>query len=252
MSINKIKYLYLEMILVSKDDNHKVVSGLFKGIIERTGDKFVLMSGLEKDQTHVVNLRFYSFMTIESLDNEFRNMTFLTSEMSDQETALKIVTDHYTQLKEAGFCIQSDEGIIDVTKYVDVPKEYTGTVETIKGTVTKPSTVGNFANSGVSHARPSYSNNYSPNTYTKPTEKKEPTPTAFKRTDKKKLTPEWLASLHEKLDAIKAGDYIPNIPDIGGDYTVVAPTSKSYDDEGQGFMSKSFAERHAYSNFYGD
>ena len=29
-------------------------------------------------------------------------------------------------------------------------------------------------------------------------------------------------------------------------------SSKSYDDEGQGFMSKGFAERHAYSSFYGE
>ena len=84
-----IHYVHLEMVL-AKDKNYDVLAGLFKGIVEKKGQKFILLQGL-KNATNVLSLKYYNIMTIEIRNGDYKNFTHLTREQVDQDKALEMV-----------------------------------------------------------------------------------------------------------------------------------------------------------------
>lgn len=206
----KTDYVYLEMVL-NKETKYDVVSGLFKGIIEKKGQTFILLHGL-KNSTDVLNLKFYNFMSIEELTGDFKNYTYLNSEQTDQDTALEMVTAIYKELMAAGFGLVNDGKLIDIEKYRKVPVDYKDGKPLVTGTGTAGSAsgVGSFANPGTRYVN----NNgiYSRNTVIK----KDPEPSLFKRTKTKKPTKVAIDLMVEKLAQIRAGNFEPSIPDTLG------------------------------------
>ena len=201
----KTKYVYLEMIL--KDEKKsEVIAGLFRGIKNYHDKKLVIMHGIE-DSIHVVNLEAYDFMTIEELDDEHKNMTFLTYEKADQDVALSMVETIHARLIAEGWAVENDKELIDIDKYSDVPEAYLKCAE-IKKPASKDFVTGAFAGG---------SRNYSsipktPSTYTAPSYvKKVIEPTLFKRKDAKP-TKSTLEKMLEAVNAVAGGTYKPVLP----------------------------------------
>jgi len=228
MSTEVLRYVYLEMI-IKKDAKYDVIAGLFKGIIERAGDKFVLLSGIDKDQTNVLNLKYYNIMSMEVLETTYKNMFYLTSTEDDQVAGLKILNEHYQRLIDAKLNIASDPSIIDINKYTDVPKDYLEAAS-------DKSTTANGASSNINTVGGAFSNtNYNKayhSTY-KPAEKKEIVPVAFSRSDGKKPTAAMLAIMAEKMDAIAAGEFVVSFPQLVESGEIVTAGAKSYTGEGK-------------------
>ncbi len=220
----KTKYVYLEMIL-NKDSKYDVLCGLFKGITGIDGETYILLHGL-KNSTNVLNLRFYNIMTIEELEDDYKNMTYLTAEDNDQKTALDMITALYKCLTDAGFVVRNDEKIIDIDKYTEVPEEYVEGKTIDKGTTatrTVPG-VGTFA-------APSTRYQGAANNYSKTTIKKEPEPSNFGRMKGKKPSKESIDKILEKLDQIRAGTYKQDLPETLGEDDA-GTTDADADDDG--------------------
>lgn len=238
MEACNIKYVYLELIL-AKDTKCDVIAGLFKGLVEKDGDKLVLLHGLNKGQTNIVSLSFFNIMTIEEMEDEdYKNFAYLTAEKVDQETAIQLLEGYYENMIAGGYGLANDAEIIDIDKYENVPAEYLEGKEiktevstgTGPGTgVTKPAGVGQFAAATNRY-------NQSSSTYTKAAViKKDPEPTIFGRTDNKKPNKSSLEIMEEKLNQIMDGTYTAALPEIMDEDGEDAP-DKSFDDEGQGHM----------------
>ena len=221
--MSDVKYVYIEAI-AKKDAKYDVVAGLFRGIIERSGDKFILLSGIDKGQTNILNLRYFNIMSMEVLEPVYKNMFYLTSTEEDQVTGLKILTEHYDKLVKDGIVIESDPSIIDTNKYVDVPKEYLELVKAKPNSnvsiVQNTNNVGGFPNNRI------YTSNY------KAPEKKEIVPICFGRSDGKKPTPATLLVMAEKMDLVASGEFVVSFPDLVESGEIVAAGAKSYDGEG--------------------
>ena len=232
----KTNYVYLEMIL-NKDLKYDVVSGLFKGVIEKNGDKFILLHGL-KDSTNVLNLKFYNIMTIEELEDDYKNMTYLTAEDVDQNLAVELVEKIYSNLLSAGIGLENDPRILDVKKFSNVPKEYTEGKPIEKPahtTTTTPTTgVGSFVNPNIRY------NSYG-GTYTKTQVKSEPEPAVLGRTLNKKPLKASLDLMEEKINQIMLGTFKPVLPETLGedaDGTGIADDITEYENDyrsGMGF-----------------
>lgn len=227
------EYVYLEMIRDKGGANYEVVAGLFKGLYKHEDDTYVLLSGL-KDCTECLLLGEFDFLTIEVLEKDFRNMSFCTKDQVDQEQAFKIVSDLFTDLKEAGLEARPNAGIIDVSKYKNVPKEY------LEG---KPIDTGTTAATGVgtfSNRSNHYSQTSTGSAYTKTTPKADPEPAVFSRTKTNKPTTEDLAALSALLDQIAAGETqieLPATPEDDPADTASTTQEDDYDDlYGPGFM----------------
>lgn len=206
----KIDYIYLEMVL-NQTTKYDVIAGLFKGILEKDGQKFILLQGL-KNSTNVLSLKFYNILSIEELTGDYRNHTYLTSEKSDQDTAFEMVETAYNEIIEAGFCLPNDKKLIDVDKYSQVPKEYLEAEKIKSGSATSGSAsgVGSFASPGVR-----YSGNGT--TYVKNTTiKADPEPSLIKRTKSKKPTKAAIDIMFEKIQQIRAGNFVPELPETMG------------------------------------
>jgi len=222
-SLCKIDYVYLEMIL-NKENNYEVVSGLFKGIVEQKGDKFVLLHGL-KDSTNVLNLKFYNIMTIEERTDDFKNMTYLTAKKVDQNLALTMLEAFYEKFTDAGYVLKNDPVIIDVKKFTEVPDEYLEGKPTSSGTAQSSSSgVGSFASSGKNYSRAT-------STYTKPDAKKDPEPTVFGRVKGKKPAKNALENLQEKLNQIREGAFEPVLPETLGDVESTVADDEDEDED---------------------
>lgn len=202
---NSIKYVYLEMIL-SKDSKYDVMAGLFKGIVKKGDKKFILLQGL-KNSTNVLCVSFYDIMTVEVCSGDFRDYTYLTCDKSDQEIASRMVEELHKRLLTAGFGIQDDPEVIDVTKYTGVPDKYAN-AKPFSGTTN--SGVGNFVSPHTRYQNTN--NNYVRQTNVKP----DPTPAVIKRTKTKKPTKTALTSMLAKIQQIQAGEYTVTLPSIMG------------------------------------
>lgn len=203
----KTKYVHLEMIL-NKDTKYDVLSGLFKGIIKKDGETFILLHGL-KNSTNVLNTKFYNIMTIEELEDDYKNMTYLTAEKADQTAGFDIIKTLYERLITADFVLRNDRKIIDISKYKDVPKEH------IEGTsITNTETNSNTKGHGSYNQA---SNRYTGSGYLKTTVKKEPEPLVFGRKKNKKPNKDAIESMIEKLDKIRAGTYEEVLPETLGE-----------------------------------
>lgn len=209
-----IRYVYVEMIL-NKESKNQVISGLFKGLFKDKDEVYVLIEGDEK-ATAVLNTGFYNVMTVEVLEDEYKNMTYLTAEEEDQKIAMQLLEELNTELLEHNFGMKNDTDIIDVSKYVDVPDEYkesTGSKKTYK---TESSTNNSSSTTGVgSFARTNRgfgSTRSRTSSYTS-TVSKDPEPSTFTRSNSKKPTKTMLELMKEKLHEINLGTFVANIPE---------------------------------------
>jgi len=204
---SKLHYVYLEMVL-NKEKNYDVISGLFKGIIEKKGQKFVLLQGL-KNATNVLSLKYYNLMTIEIREGDYKNFTYLTCETIDQEKGLEIVEEVYKRLTDAKMGVANDPTIIDIDKYTEVPADYKDGTPLNSSTATTGSAsgVGSFATPGTRYQA---GNNYTKQTTVKP----DPTPSAIKRTKNKKPSKALLDTMFEKVQQIREGVFEAALPEI--------------------------------------
>lgn len=221
----KTNYVYLEMIL-NKDSKYDVVAGLFKGIIEKDDDKFILLHGL-KDSTNVLNLKFYNIMMIEELEADYKNMMYLNLEASDQKDALERVEELYDRMILANMGIENDPRILDIKKLKNVPKEYIEgkPIEKESGIhTTSPNSVGSFANPVTHYAGSS-------GVYSKTTAKIEPEPAVFNRSNSKKPLKSTLDLMEEKINQIMAGGFKPTLPETMGEDADGTGISEEIEDE---------------------
>jgi hypothetical protein len=221
-----IHYVYLEMVL-AKDKNYDVLAGLFKGIVEKKGQKFILLQGL-KNATNVLSLKYYNLMTIEVREGDYKNYTYLTCEQVDQDKGLEMVETLNRTLLAAKFGVVNDPTIIDTDKYTEVPDDYKGGKALNTGTANTgtASGVGNFATPGSRYTAGT--------TYTKQTTvKPDPTPGTIKRTKKKKPTKAVLDEMFEKVQQIQAGTFELELPEIMG--ADDAGETEADDDFGNGY-----------------
>jgi len=207
----KTSYVYLEMIL-NKDTKYDVIAGLFKGIIEKDDDKFILLHGL-KDSTSVLNLKFYNIMMIEELEDDYKNMMYLNSEDSDQKMAMEEVEKLYSKMLEAGMGLENDPRILDIKKFKNVPKEYVeGRPLEKPATAHTTSGVGSFANPNIRYAGAG-------GTYAKTVVKADPEPSVLGRSQNglKKPMKASLDIMEEKINQIMAGTFVPVLPETMGE-----------------------------------
>ena len=175
----KAKYMYVEMILKHEGKESDVVGGMFKGIIEARGRKFMAIEDMTDTvkKTNLLNIDFYDLLMVEFMDKDYKSMLFLTNEDADQKAAMKVVEEHYKSFMDAGMGMKSDEGIIDVNLYTDVPTQYKN--KPSSNNTTLPVVTNSSVNSG--HKNTYTANEYSDHhSYTKPKEKE---PFAFKATE---------------------------------------------------------------------
>ena len=208
----KKKYVYVEMIL-SQNNKHDVIAGLFKGIFKKDDKVFVGLHGLN-DATVILSLKYYGIMSIEILEEDYKNMLFLTSELKDQLDGAKILEETLAELLLAGMGLKDDTAVIDITKYQDVPTEYKlgKSIESTKAntsTDTFKTTTGFVGNTHATR----YQTNNNGTTYTKTVVKKEPEPAVLTRTETKKPDKAALELMEEKLNGIIAGTFIPVLPE---------------------------------------
>jgi hypothetical protein len=199
----KTKYVYIEMIL-NKDSKYDVISGLFKGIIEKDDDKFILLHGL-KDSTNVLNLKFYNIMMIEELEEDYKNMIYLNSEESDQKTAMEEVEKLYAKLLSAGIGLENDARILDIKKFKDVPREYTEGKPIEKPLTHTTTTTSTYNNPNTRYAGAN-------GVYTKTVVKSDPEPSVLGRTQNKKPLKADLDLMEEKINQIMIGTFVPVLP----------------------------------------
>ena len=223
----KVRYVYVEMIL-NKETKYDVVAGLFKGIVEKNKETFILLHGL-KNATAVLNTQFYNIMSLEVMEEEYKNMTYLTSEVSDQELAMQMLDELNTLLLENDFGMKNDAKIIDIENYDDVPKEYIDGKAIDKDNAaagSKATGVGSFAAPGTRYQPPAGNGVI----YSKTTAKKEPTPLVFSRTKTKKPNKVALDLMREKIEHIMAGDYEHELPETLGEVEADAAADDDDDD----------------------
>lgn len=222
----KVRYAYVEMIL-NKETKYDVIAGLFKGIVEKDGASFILLHGL-KGATAVLNTDFYNIMSIEVLEEDYKYMTYLTCESTDQELAFQMLDELYADFMKHDFGLKNDPTIIDIEKYSEVPKDYLDGKplnKTAAASGTQAGGVGSFANSPKTYAR-----NNSVAGYGVTNVKKDPEPATFGRTESKKPTKTALDLMQEKIDQIKAGTFEYQLPETLGGEDAGTADDDGYDD----------------------
>ena len=223
----KLQYVYLEMIY-NNETKYDVVSGLFLGITKRKEQTFVLLHGL-KDAVAVLNTAYYNVMSIEVLEDEYKNMTYLTSERQDQDMANQMLEELYNTLVENSFGLENDSKIIDIAKYANVPNDYKDGKPIITTVIDK--TGSKTINNG-SHKPPvtRYNSEINGTTYNKTVVKADPEPSLLGRAKTKKPSKQDIDLLREKIDSIKAGSYVANLPEtLGG--TPSSYESRKFDED---------------------
>ncbi len=230
----KTKYVYLEMILAKDSSKYDVVSGLFKGIYEKGGDKYILLHGL-RESTNVLNTKFYNIMMIEELADDYKNMAYMNSEETDQKDAMEMVEELYASLMLAGFGLENDPKILDISKFQEVPKEYIEGKQLEKTAVTSTTTstgVGSFAAPGNRFVGAG-------GVYTKTQPKADPEPAVLRRSQAKKPTKAELDLMEEKINQIMNKTFIPVLPETMGE-----------DADGKG-VAEEVADENSYYGHYG-
>ena len=206
----KTNYVFLEMVL-NKDTKYDVIAGLFKGIIEKKGQKFILLQGL-KNATNILSVDFYNIMMIEEREGDFKNLTYFTAEKIDQDIAEEMIAKLYENMLAGGMGLHNDPKIIDIDKYTEVPKDYLDGKPLQTGTATagKASGVGNFASP---HTRYQAGTTYTKQT----TVKADPEPSLIGRTKTKKPAKAALDIMFAKVQQVTAGEFEPVLPEIMGE-----------------------------------
>lgn len=248
-----IEYVYVEMVLShieakvrNKSDKYEIISGLLQGI--KTNNigcfgpgTFVLLSG-EKDATNIVNLKFYDIMTVEVRHREHKDITYLTTKNSDQQHALTLLDSLYKDLLENGFGQNGEKDLVNISKYVNVPKEYyNGTAMNLNSTI--PDAQHNRANNFHEHYdRNGVGNFANTNALDHPAtqttllnKKKEIVPGIFNRTKTKKPSKNHLLLMREKIDQINSGEFECNLPEGFENLNADPETARNLYNEGDAY-----------------
>ncbi len=224
---SKNDYVYVEMIRDQGGEKYEVIAGLFKGLLEDDGNNYILLNGL-KGSTECILIDSkdgFDFLSIEVLEQDFRNMTYLTNETSDQEAALNIINAVFKELKEDGLEEKAGCGIIDIDKYQYVPKEYLEGKPIDAAGTNKGTGVGTFSN------RTNHYGTTTGHSYTTHTPKPTPVPSVFKRTKSPKPTAAALDGLSALITDIKDGVQILPLPETPGDDPADVATTCATDDD---------------------
>lgn len=226
IKVKNKKYVYIEAVL-NKENKCEVISGLFKGIVENNNVTFVILNG-PGESIRLLSLKFYDLMTIEVLEDTYKTFYYLRALKSEQEEAFTVLKGLYADLKEHGFAMDTDPSIIDINKYTDVPQDYKDCKAAdasinisagyksnhVNAPATKVETPSYVRNGG--YRMPTYGN--SSYNYGTATPAKEPEPKVFGRVESsKKPSKDALITLMEKLDLIKADQYVPVIATVPND-----------------------------------
>lgn len=227
-----IKYVYVELTL-NKENKYDTVTGLFMGVVERNNEKFILVHG-SKDTVAVLNTKFYGIVTVEILKDSLRELLYLKRIGEDQTTALQLLEETYAFLLKNDFGMKNDAKIIDIEKYKGVPDRYKEPVVDYSAPVggVKSTTTTNTTTTPYSHGTTTtYNYNTGTNYYTK----KDPVPALLGRTKSKKPTKPELDALQEKLNQIKAGTFVFELPETPEEKQVEeVPVAKTY---GRGYYN---------------
>jgi len=211
----KIKYIYVEMIF-NKENKYDVVAGLFKGIVKKKDEVFILLHGV-KNATIILNTNFYNIMSVEILEKDYKNMTYLTSEDNDQKMAFQLLGESNEMLLKHNFGLKNDTKIIDIEKYKDVPSNYMDG-KSINKDITKSDESGTktstFSSSGNDYKPKSSSN---ATIYRRHQTKDEKTPAIISRAESKKPTKSDLELMRERIEQIKKGTYEHVLPETLGE-----------------------------------
>lgn len=224
MTVEHVKYMYVEVIR-KKEGSAEVVGGLFKGIIKRRAHDFIVLGNNEDpvNKTHILNMHYYDTLMVEVLDDEYKTMLFLTADTADQEAALKVIQGHYDKFVAAGMILQSDDGIIDVNKYTEVPKDYRQSKPVDTKTADKKTTTA------TNYSKPA--NEYGSCAYNRPNHyvAKEIKPYAFEsKTVPSKAVIEEMISMTK---AVTNGTFTFDIPHMSEDGVAIAG-AKTFHEEG--------------------
>jgi uncharacterized protein YaaR (DUF327 family) len=194
------KYAYLELVF-EKDNSYEVAAGLFKGLLDIKGSKYILLQGT-KDTVDVMNTNFYDIMTIEQAEEKIKSMVYLTNDKDDQKTAMQMLENIYKELIDGGKALENDPNIIDISKYSGVPKEYS--IGSNNSSVIGSTSIVNRSNMSTIPTVP---------------KKNEGPKVAFIERDEgsKKPTTKELDTLSSMLDAIKTGKLKIDVPQLKGD-----------------------------------
>lgn len=213
MDNTTVKYVALEMIC-NKSDKYEVHTGLLKSVYGDDDDQFIAIQ-TTKNSMVALNLAHYNIMTIEFIKEGYKHMSILTEDIVDQESGVKLVTELYAGLLGAGMGMSEDSEVIDVVKYTDVPGVYAISdtpqhkVSGAAQTVITPS-IPRTQQTHTGYVPPTTTTTVT-TTYPK-TEPKELEPALMVRTTSKKPTKAQIAALEEKLNMIKAGTYVAELP----------------------------------------
>lgn len=200
-------YVYVEMIF-NDPKKHDVISGLFKGILEYKGSTYIALKGLG-NTTSLINLKFYNIMTIEVMEEEYRNMSFCTHEEEDQIKALGMLKKQYEDFQEADLMVKKGGMLIDVTKYINVPKDYKEGKE-LNSKVS--SGTGQYTAGHTRYAKGATGSAAYQKTEVKP----DPKPAVLKRSSKKPTRAE-LEQLSELIDQIANKEVVLPLPETPND-----------------------------------
>jgi hypothetical protein len=210
-----IKYALIEMI---KNNETKLVAtsivvGLFKGIKceaastaeDAKQQVFILLE--EKDKAiRALALDYYNIMSLEKYDGMERTVTFFRASEEDQNAAFDMAANIVNELHVAERTVKSDENIIDITTYTEIPAVYGTSLESREANTAK-SHIG-----GLNTTRSTVQNNHVGTVY----KKKEPEPFFFKRKGRA-LAQKTLETMRNKVLQIAIGQYEPVLPEIDGE-----------------------------------
>ncbi len=209
-----IKYIVAEAI---KADEKNLIStsielGLFQGVLHKKlhksskeAEPFLLLKSKD-NSLKTLCLHYYNILSLERFDGITKIVTFFRAGKEDQEKAQEMATDLVEQMRKANRTLASEDEMIDVSTYSEVPPVMGATKTEISGGAASSrfnsrSTVGQGTGVVHHHRAPI---------------KKVIAPTLFKRKGKKP-SKAILDTMNDKIQQIAAGTYKPVLPEIKGD-----------------------------------
>ena len=238
-----IKYVHMELMKVDATRTDEPKAGLFRGIKHRAegaGEnrketKFIILGDQSKpSDVQSYHLDRFNIMSITLKYADTTELVVFKADSFDQKQALDVVGAVVEELRSAGWMVDNDPEIVDITKYKEVPTDVGGS--TAKPTAVKPvSGVGSGSDpySGIYSGRCAF-NNETWREQQEARKKREEmekkmrwTPTRIAREGE---LPElkMLNLMKKKITQIASGDYeyeLPEVKDDDGDEDTSGTTS---------------------------
>lgn len=205
----ELRYAIIELVGELGTAN-SIEKGLFRGIKGKGADEFLwIKSG--NSVSKACSLGYYNILSIETYDGDVRTFVFFMAGEDEQKMAreaLNVILSKFSHIPD-----EEDPGLIDVSKFTDVPTNF--------GSHNSGNKVFNKPTGHTGEGTPGYSSVYQGcdhqnNVVTSAYVRKEPEPFPFKR-ETRKPTKVALRKIAEKLDLIMKGEYKCEFPQIKKD-----------------------------------